>query len=159
MCTACASSASLVLRYDADLRVPLLFRGPGIPKGIAIDQLVGLPDLAPTILELTVSARAVRSQWYILVSLVPHAPTWHRAYVMFTFLVVFLLMLRPRYCAQRTATAAALAASTAIDGRSLAPLLLHSTTEVSLFLTLVLASLTSGASPSNVDRLTSITNA
>ena len=49
---------SISSRYDADLRVPLLIRGPGIPKGLTIKELVGLPDLAPTILELTVPTRA-----------------------------------------------------------------------------------------------------
>lgn len=38
--------------YDTDLRVPLLVRGPGVGVGSEVRHLVGLPDLAPTILEL-----------------------------------------------------------------------------------------------------------
>jgi arylsulfatase A-like enzyme len=38
--------------YDFGTRVPLIVRGPGIAAGRVIDDLVGLPDLAPTFLEL-----------------------------------------------------------------------------------------------------------
>jgi len=38
--------------YDTDLRIPLMVAGPGVPAGAEVDHLVGLPDLAPTILEL-----------------------------------------------------------------------------------------------------------
>lgn len=38
--------------YTETIRVPLVMRGPGIPAGLRIEQLVGLVDLAPTILGL-----------------------------------------------------------------------------------------------------------
>lgn len=38
--------------YDADLHVPLIFRGPGIPAGKRIDALVSHYDLLPTLLDL-----------------------------------------------------------------------------------------------------------
>jgi arylsulfatase len=38
--------------YDADLHVPLIFRGPGIPPGKRADALVSHYDVVPTLLEL-----------------------------------------------------------------------------------------------------------
>lgn len=38
--------------YDADLHVPLIFRGPGVPVGKRVDALVSHYDLLPTILDL-----------------------------------------------------------------------------------------------------------
>ena len=46
-----------VLPYEPSIRVPLLMRGPGIPRGARREQLVWNGDLAPTILEAT-GARA-----------------------------------------------------------------------------------------------------
>jgi N-acetylglucosamine-6-sulfatase len=40
-----------VLPYEPSIRVPLLMRGPGIPRGERRDQLVWNGDLAPTILD------------------------------------------------------------------------------------------------------------
>lgn len=37
--------------FEESIRVPLLARGPGIPRGAEVDQLVGNVDLAPTILD------------------------------------------------------------------------------------------------------------
>ena len=48
---------SKVLPYEPSIRVPLLMRGPGIPRGVTRSQLVWNGDLAPTILEAT-GARA-----------------------------------------------------------------------------------------------------
>ena len=39
-----------VLPYEPSIRVPLLMRGPGVPRGVTSDQLVWNGDLAPTIL-------------------------------------------------------------------------------------------------------------
>lgn len=44
---------SKVLPYEPSIRVPLLMRGPGIPRGEKRSQLVWNGDLAPTILEAT----------------------------------------------------------------------------------------------------------
>ena len=46
-----------VLAYEPSIRVPLLMRGPGLPRGVRRRQLVWNGDLAPTILDLT-GARA-----------------------------------------------------------------------------------------------------
>lgn len=39
--------------YEEAIRVPLLIRGPGIPKGVSVDDLAINADLAPTILDAT----------------------------------------------------------------------------------------------------------
>ena len=38
--------------YEEDVNVPLIVRGPNVPKGITTDQVTSHTDLAPTILEL-----------------------------------------------------------------------------------------------------------
>jgi len=38
--------------YESTTRVPLLFTGPGVPKGKRVDQLVRTIDIAPTVLDL-----------------------------------------------------------------------------------------------------------
>lgn len=50
-----------VLPYEPGARVPLLMRGPGVPAGKRLKQLVGNIDLAPTILDAA-NARAGRVQ-------------------------------------------------------------------------------------------------
>jgi N-acetylglucosamine-6-sulfatase len=40
-----------VLAYEPSIRVPLLMRGPGLPRGVRREQLVWNGDLAPTILD------------------------------------------------------------------------------------------------------------
>ena len=39
--------------YEEDVRVPLLIRGPGIPRGVVREDFVSSVDLAPTITEIT----------------------------------------------------------------------------------------------------------
>jgi arylsulfatase A-like enzyme len=50
---------SKVLPYEPSIRVPLLMRGPGIPRGARREQLVWNGDLAPTILD----AAGARAAW------------------------------------------------------------------------------------------------
>ena len=50
-----------VLVYEPSIRVPLLMRGPGVPRGARRRQLVTNADLAPTILDAA-DARAGRVQ-------------------------------------------------------------------------------------------------
>ena len=38
--------------YEEDVNVPLIVRGPNVPKGITTDQVTSHTDLVPTILEL-----------------------------------------------------------------------------------------------------------
>ncbi|MCC5844348.1 MAG: sulfatase-like hydrolase/transferase [Verrucomicrobia bacterium] len=38
--------------YEASIRIPMLFAGPGIPRGAVVDDLVELIDLNPTLCEL-----------------------------------------------------------------------------------------------------------
>jgi arylsulfatase A-like enzyme len=40
-----------VLPYEPSIKVPLMIRGPKIPRGVVRDQLVANVDLAPTILQ------------------------------------------------------------------------------------------------------------
>jgi arylsulfatase A-like enzyme len=40
-----------VFPYDASLRIPLIVHGPGVPKGLALDHLVGNIDWTPTIVD------------------------------------------------------------------------------------------------------------
>jgi N-acetylglucosamine-6-sulfatase len=40
-----------ILPYEPAIRVPLLIRGPGIPRGVHLSQLASNQDLAPTILD------------------------------------------------------------------------------------------------------------
>jgi len=40
-----------VLPYEPSIRVPLLMRGPGVPRGLRLGQLAANVDLAPTLLE------------------------------------------------------------------------------------------------------------
>ena len=40
-----------ILPYEPALRVPLLMRGPGVPRGLRLPQLAANVDLAPTLLE------------------------------------------------------------------------------------------------------------
>jgi N-acetylglucosamine-6-sulfatase len=37
--------------YEEAIRVPMLIRGPGIPKGVSVDEIASNADLAPTILD------------------------------------------------------------------------------------------------------------
>ena len=39
------------LPYEPSIRVPLVMRGPGIPRGVRVSRLVGNIDLAPTIVD------------------------------------------------------------------------------------------------------------
>jgi arylsulfatase A-like enzyme len=41
------------LPYAPASHVPMVLRGPGVPRGLTVDGLAGLQDLAPTILALT----------------------------------------------------------------------------------------------------------
>ena len=50
---------SKVLPYEPSIRVPLLMRGPGLPRGAMRSQMVWNGDLAPTILEAT----GARASW------------------------------------------------------------------------------------------------
>jgi arylsulfatase A-like enzyme len=47
-----------VLPYEPSIRVPLLMRGPGVPRGLRLPQLVANVDLAPTLLEAAGAAGA-----------------------------------------------------------------------------------------------------
>ena len=46
-----------VVPYEHSIRVPLLMRGPGVPRGAQVDRLAANVDLAPTLLDVA-GARA-----------------------------------------------------------------------------------------------------
>ncbi len=65
--------------YEASAAVPLIVRGPGIPAGTVVDDVVSLVDLYPTILEMagaemTEADRATRpgESWLPLIAGKPH---------------------------------------------------------------------------------------
>jgi N-acetylglucosamine-6-sulfatase len=69
--------------YEEDIRVPLVVRGPGVPKGRTVSRLAGNVDLAPTFADL---ARVAAPAFVDGRSLVPllrgrRAPGWRRAYL------------------------------------------------------------------------------
>ncbi len=39
--------------YDGAMRIPLIFAGPGVPQGVASDELVEILDVMPTLLDMT----------------------------------------------------------------------------------------------------------
>ena len=39
--------------YEGAMRIPLIFRGPGVPEGVQVDELVEILDVMPTLLEQT----------------------------------------------------------------------------------------------------------
>jgi len=56
--------------YESTTRVPLLLRGPGVPRGDKVEQLVRSIDIAPTVAELTgldlpsdIDGRSLRETW------------------------------------------------------------------------------------------------
>jgi hypothetical protein len=46
------------LAYESSIRVPLLMRGPGVPRGLHLDQLAANVDIAPTVLEASGASAA-----------------------------------------------------------------------------------------------------
>ena len=46
--------------YDTTQRVPLLLTGPGVPRGVVVEGVVRLADIAPTLLELAGVASPLR---------------------------------------------------------------------------------------------------
>ena len=48
--------------YDLDLRIPALVVGPSVARGSSLDAVAGIPDLAPTILELARLPAAATAQ-------------------------------------------------------------------------------------------------
>lgn len=67
--------------YEEDIRVPLIVRGPGVPAGRMLDQLVGNIDLAPTFAELGEATLPAFADGRSLVPLLGSAPPsqWRRA--------------------------------------------------------------------------------
>jgi len=59
-----------VLPYESGIRVPLIMRGPGVPRGERVEQLVSNVDLAPTVTEMAGATPNLpqdgRSLWEVL---------------------------------------------------------------------------------------------
>ena len=58
--------------YEEAIRVPLLMRGPGIPKDVSVDELAINADLAPTILDATGAEPGVAVDGRSLLSVTEH---------------------------------------------------------------------------------------
>ena len=48
--------------YEHDIRVPMLVRGPGVPKNLTLDEIVLNIDMAPTIVELITQSKEISSK-------------------------------------------------------------------------------------------------
>jgi arylsulfatase A-like enzyme len=60
------------LPYDPAIRVPLVIRGPGIPRGIHLDQLVSNQDLAPTFVDVAGARAGLAEDGLSLMRLMRH---------------------------------------------------------------------------------------
>jgi len=56
--------------YEESIHVPLIVRGPGLPRGVSVDALVSNVDLAPTIVELSGAAPGLAMDGRSLVPLI-----------------------------------------------------------------------------------------
>jgi N-sulfoglucosamine sulfohydrolase-like protein len=62
--------------YEPSIRVPLLIRGPGVPKGVHRAQPVGNVDLAPTILDFANATPGRKEDGVSLLPLMERKRTW-----------------------------------------------------------------------------------
>jgi arylsulfatase A-like enzyme len=62
--------------YEPSIRVPLLIRGPGVPKGVHRRQPVGNVDLAPTILDFADAKAGRKEDGMSLLPLMRHKRDW-----------------------------------------------------------------------------------
>jgi N-acetylglucosamine-6-sulfatase len=62
--------------YEPSIRVPLLIRGPGVPKGIHRRQPIGNVDLAPTILDFANAKAGRREDGVSLLPIMQHKRDW-----------------------------------------------------------------------------------
>jgi arylsulfatase A-like enzyme len=71
--------------YEEDIHVPLIVRGPGVPAGRTVDQIVGNVDFAPTWAELGGAATPMDVDGRSLVPLFnsgpPSSTDWRQAYL------------------------------------------------------------------------------
>ena len=63
--------------YEEAIRVPLLIRGPGIPKGVSVDDLAINADLAPTILDAAGADAAIPQDGRSLLPFATHPDRYH----------------------------------------------------------------------------------
>ena len=62
--------------YEPSIRVPLLIRGPGVPKGVHRAQAVGNVDLAPTILDFANAKPGRKEDGVSLMPIMQRKRTW-----------------------------------------------------------------------------------
>ena len=60
------------LPYEPSIRVPLVIRGPGLPHGVHLSQLVSNQDLAPTILQVARGSAGLPQDGLSLMPLIHH---------------------------------------------------------------------------------------
>jgi arylsulfatase A-like enzyme len=75
--------------YEPDVHVPLLVRGPGVPKGIRVEALTSSVDLAPTLAELAGATLPVEPDGRSLVPLLKGTTpaSWRQAVLLEQFAV------------------------------------------------------------------------
>jgi arylsulfatase A-like enzyme len=75
--------------YEPDVHVPLLVRGPGVPKGVVVDRLTSSVDFAPTFAELAGATLPVEPDGRSLVPLLEgRTPeSWRQAVLLEQFAV------------------------------------------------------------------------
>jgi N-acetylglucosamine-6-sulfatase len=75
--------------YESDVHVPLLVRGPGVPRGLTVDALTLSVDFAPTFAELAGATLPVQPDGRSLVPLLEGKPpaSWRQAVLLEQFAV------------------------------------------------------------------------
>jgi N-acetylglucosamine-6-sulfatase len=75
--------------YEPDVHVPLLVRGPGVPRGLTVDALTLSVDFAPTFAELAGATLPVEADGRSLVPLLEGKPpaSWRQAVLLEQFAV------------------------------------------------------------------------
>ena len=78
------------LPYEADIRVPMIIKGPGVPANIAIESPVVSIDLAPTILDMAGISIPKQMDGVSLLPLLH--PISIKVIFIFVFLLLFLFL-------------------------------------------------------------------
>jgi len=67
--------------YDGAMRIPLIFRGPGVPEGEATDELVEILDVMPTLVDMIGLEQTAGNQGISLADVMTGAPGRNAIYM------------------------------------------------------------------------------